>query len=167
MYRFLTCVHVLFYENISSLAPVSMNVFINSSIDTWSNIVLFICWEQNRYRCIICMVVSLCICIEIYMHVHTYVPMYVDMSMRMYHQTSNISCFLAINVLITQMYSWSIACRRCSKYIFILDSRPGFNRLDKDNCNARRETFRFWDWVRLILDVLCYIFRTRGTEVAT
>ena len=28
---------------------------------------------------------------------------------------------------------------------------PVFNRLRKDNCNTRRETFKFWDLVRLIL----------------
>ena len=29
--------------------------------------------------------------------------------------------------------SWSIACRRCSNYIFILNLTPGFNGLGKDN----------------------------------
>ena len=28
----------------------------------------------------------------------------------------------------------------------------GFNGLGKDNCKTRRETFLFWDWVRLILE---------------
>ena len=37
--------------------------------------------------------------------------------------------------------SWSIACRRCSNYIFILDLTPGFNGLHKDNCETRWETF--------------------------
>ena len=49
--------------------------------------------------------------------------------------------------------SWSIACRRCSNYILILDWTPGFNRLRKDNCKTRRETFNFWDLVWLILEV--------------
>ena len=33
------------------------------------------------------------------------------------------------------IYSWSIACRRCSNYmyIFILDLTPGFNGLDNDD----------------------------------
>ena len=52
--------------------------------------------------------------------------------------------------------SWSSACRRCSNYIFILDLPLGFNGLVKDNCNMRRETFKFWDLVWLILEVwLC------------
>ena len=34
--------------------------------------------------------------------------------------------------------SWSIACWRCSNYIFIIDLIAGFNRLGKDNCKTRR-----------------------------
>ena len=40
-------------------------------------------------------------------------------------------------------YGWSIAYRRCSNYIFILDLTPGFFGLGKDNCKTRRETFNF------------------------
>ena len=39
--------------------------------------------------------------------------------------------------------SWSIACRRCSNYIFILNLTPGFNGLGKDNYKMRREAFKF------------------------
>ena len=46
---------------------------------------------------------------------------------------------------------WNIACRRSSNYIFILDLTPGFNGLSKDNCKMRRETFKFWDLMSLIL----------------
>ena len=53
--------------------------------------------------------------------------------------------------------SWSIACRRCSNYIFILHMTLGFNVLHKNNCKPRRETFQFWDLVRLILEILRYI----------
>ena len=53
--------------------------------------------------------------------------------------------------------SWSIACRRCSNYIFILDLTPAFNGLGKDNYKTRRETFKFWDWEHLILEVLRYV----------
>ena len=61
--------------------------------------------------------------------------------------------------------SWSIACRRCSNYIFILDLIDGFNGLGKDNCRMRRETFKFRDLVRRILETLrnvrliCGLFR--------
>ena len=53
--------------------------------------------------------------------------------------------------------SWSIACRRCPNYIFILDLMPGFNRLHKDNSMTRRETFQFWNLVHLILETWRYI----------
>ena len=53
-------------------------------------------------------------------------------------------------------FSWSIACRRCSNYIFILNLTPGFNRLGKDNYKMRREAFQFSDLVRLILETLRY-----------
>ena len=49
--------------------------------------------------------------------------------------------------------SWSIACRCCSNYIFILNLTPGFNWLGKDNYKTRWEIFKFWDLVCLILDV--------------
>ena len=45
--------------------------------------------------------------------------------------------------------SWSIACRRCSNYIFILDLTPGFSGLGRDNCKTRRETFKLW--IRCVL----------------
>ena len=49
--------------------------------------------------------------------------------------------------------SWSISCRRCSIYIFILDLTPGFNGVGKDNCKTRRKTFKFWDLVWRILEI--------------
>ena len=30
---------------------------------------------------------------------------------------------------------------------------PGFNILHKDNCKTKRETFKFWDLVQLLLDI--------------
>ena len=53
--------------------------------------------------------------------------------------------------------SWSIACRRCSNYIFILHLTLGLNILLKDNCMPRRGTFMFWELVRLISMILRYI----------
>ena len=49
--------------------------------------------------------------------------------------------------------TWSIACRRCSNYMFVLNSTPGFNGLGKGNCKTREETFKFLDLVCLILEV--------------
>ena len=39
-------------------------------------------------------------------------------------------------------------------YNFILDLTPGFNGLGKDNGKMRRETFKFWDLLGLISEVL-------------
>ena len=52
--------------------------------------------------------------------------------------------------------SWSIACRRCSNYIFILDLTSGFKGLGKGDFKTRWESFKFWDLVRLILETLLY-----------
>ena len=52
--------------------------------------------------------------------------------------------------------SCSITCQCCSNYIFILDLTPGFNGLDKGNCKARQETFKFWNLVWLYLTVVYF-----------
>ena len=49
--------------------------------------------------------------------------------------------------------SWSIACRRCSNHIFILDLTPDFSGSGEDNCRTIWETFQFWDLMPLILEV--------------
>ena len=56
--------------------------------------------------------------------------------------------------LLYEESSWLTACRRCSKYIFILNLTPGFERLGNDIWQTRRKIFKFWDWVRFILKVL-------------
>ena len=73
---------------------------------------------------------------------------------RVYRQVSNIRRTLVFNSIRSLLCSWSIACRRCSNYIFILGLTPGFNILRKDYCKPRRETFKFWDLARLILETL-------------
>ena len=67
-----------------------------------------------------------------------------------------LSCITenGLSVMYLLRCSWSIACRHCSNYIFILDLTPGLNWLGKDNYKTRWETFRFWNLVRLILKVL-------------
>ena len=42
--------------------------------------------------------------------------------------------------------SWSLTCRRCSNYIFILHLTLGLNTLRKDNCKPRWKTFKFGIW---------------------
>ena len=76
-----------------------------------------------------------------------------------YHQTSNIRRTLIGNTPVVSLRcSWSIACRLCSNYIFILNLTPGCNELGKGKCKTRRETFRVWDLVRFILEVWLYIW---------
>ena len=70
-----------------------------------------------------------------------------------YHQTSDISRTIVGNKNCWLLRgSWTIACWRCSNYIFIFDLTPGFNGLGKDNCKTRRETFKFGDLVYYIFD---------------
>ena len=64
-----------------------------------------------------------------------------------YRKISNIRCTSVGNVIVDH----------CSNYIFILDLTPGLNELGKDNCKTRQETFKFWDLVQLILDILRYV----------
>ena len=60
--------------------------------------------------------------------------------------------------------SWRIACRHCSNYIFILNLTPGFNGLSEDNCTRIQETFKLWDLVWLILEVLRYLQNSKDTQ---
>ena len=59
-----------------------------------------------------------------------------------YRQTSNSSRTLVGNELLITQCNWSLACQRCSKYIFILDLTPDINGLGKDNCKMGRETLK-------------------------
>ena len=76
-----------------------------------------------------------------------------SLSRKLYRKTSNISRTLVFYCWSLRC-SWSIACRRCSNYIFILNLTPGFNGLSEDSCKKMQETFKFWDLVRPILEVL-------------
>ena len=78
-----------------------------------------------------------------------------------YSQTSNIR-HLSRQQTWSFRYSRSIACPRCCNYTFILDLTSGFNRLGKDNCKTRRETFMLWDLVCLILEVWQYIHTSQS-----
>ena len=79
-----------------------------------------------------------------------------------YCQVSNIRCTSVGNKIVHLLRcSWSIPFRRCSNYIFILDLTPGFNRLCKDNCKPRQETFNFLYSVHLILEVWLYACKTK------
>ena len=74
-----------------------------------------------------------------------------------YLQTSNISHTLVGNKIVHHSNVVGAITRRCcSNYIFILDLTPGLNGLGRDNCKARQETFKCWDFVTY----------TRGLTVA-
>ena len=73
-----------------------------------------------------------------------------------YRQFSNIRHFSSQLNFCSLRCSWSIACRHCSNYIFILNLTPGFNGLVKDNYKMRRQTFKFCDLVCLILETFSY-----------
>ena len=60
---------------------------------------------------------------------------------RIYRKVSNITHFNRQWNCWSLRCSWSMACRRCSNYIFILNLTPGFIGLGKDNRKTRRETF--------------------------
>ena len=60
--------------------------------------------------------------------------------------------------------NWRIACQHCSNYIFILNLTPGFNGLSEDNCSRIQETFKLWDLVWLILEVLWYLQNSKDTQ---
>ena len=49
-----------------------------------------------------------------------------------------------------------MACRYCSNYIFTRNLIPSLNGLGKDNYITRRETFRSWDLVPLMLELRRY-----------
>ena len=52
--------------------------------------------------------------------------------------------------------SWSIACRRCSNYSFILNLPPGLKGLGNDDFKTRWESFKYCNLVGLILEILRY-----------
>ena len=78
--------------------------------------------------------------------------------LKMYRKVSNIRRTLVGNKNCRSLRcSWSIACRRCSNYIFILDLTSGFKGFGEDSRKTVRESFKCWDLVRLILETWRYV----------
>ena len=80
-----------------------------------------------------------------------------------YRQTSNISGTLVGNKIDDRsnvVGALPVGTAQTTMYIFVLDLSPAFNGLDKDNCKTRRETFKFRELVRHILDIWGYIANT-------
>ena len=65
-----------------------------------------------------------------------------------YRKTSNISRTLLGNKIVDNSDVVG------ASPVIILNLTPGFNGLSEDNCKRIQETFKFWDLVRLILEVL-------------
>ena len=78
--------------------------------------------------------------------------------MEMYRKTSNISRTLVGNKIVDNSdvvgASPVGAAPTTSSFLTLT---PGFNGLGKDHCKRRQETFKFWDLVRLILEVLRFL----------
>ena len=84
---------------------------------------------------------------------HCWVLIVHNSNLKPFHLPSNLYYKLQRSRLLTcwsLRCSWSIACQRCSNYIFILDLTPGFNGFGKDYYMMRWETFKFWDLVHFI-----------------
>ena len=90
-------------------------------------------------------------------------PMKTPRSQYRYRRTSNLSQKLVGNRIvdhsdvdgaaaISYIYILDLTLGFNGLSMFILDLTPNFNGLGKGNCKPRRETFRFWDLVRFILE---------------
>ena len=55
----------------------------------------------------------------------------------------------------------TLIVRHSSTYRQVSNIRLGLNILRKDNCKPRWETFKFWDLVWLVLEILWYIWDFR------
>ena len=73
-----------------------------------------------------------------------------------YRQISNTRGALMGNEIVDHSYVVG-ASPGCSNYIFILDLTYGLNIMNTGNCKTRREAFKFWDLVCLILEIWQYI----------
>ena len=76
----------------------------------------------------------------------------------LHHQLYSNGLMQKRRIGVNSWCSRSIACRRCSNYIFILDLTPGFDILHKDNCKMTREAFKFGIWC-------VWYYRSDGTSL--
>ena len=74
-----------------------------------------------------------------------------------YRKTSNISRTFVCNKIVDHSDVVGVSpVGAAPTTIVVFGLTPGFNGLGKDNCKTRRETFKFWDLVRLPQEVLRY-----------
>ena len=76
------------------------------------------------------------------------------MDNKYYRQVSNIIRTLVGNKIVDHSDAVGSSPVGCSNYIFIIDLTSGFIGLGKDSYKTRRETVKFGDLVRLILEIL-------------
>ena len=83
------------------------------------------------------------------------------------HQISNIGHTFLGNKIVyhSDVAGAAPTGRRCSNYIFIIDLASGFNRLCKNCCKTRRETFKLWEVVPLILETWWYVSFTENIKL--
>ena len=63
------------------------------------------------------------------------------------HKKRSITCYQISDIIRTSIGNTIVD--HCSNNIFIFDITLGSNRLRKNNCKKRRETFELWDLMRL------------------
>ena len=95
-----------------------------------------------------------------------------DFDMFYYRQTSNISTLEGHEIVDPLDVVGASSVGAAFNYVFILELTTDLNGLGKDNCKARRGTFKFWNLVCLILEVWRYtrfIYSTsrRGSKMKT
>ena len=85
-----------------------------------------------------------------------------------YSKTSNISHTLVdIKIVDHSDVVGASPVWRCSNYIFVINLAPGFNRLGEDNHKTRWATFKFWDLVWLIVEVLWWVLTSHKAKALT
>ena len=87
-----------------------------------------------------------------------YGPLLINIPISNYRQVSNISRTLDGNQIVdhSDVVGASPVGTAPTTSSF-LDLTHGFDGLGKGNCKMRRESFKFWDLVRLILEILQYV----------
>ena len=93
----------------------------------------------------------------------------------LYIQYESCHCRVLYDTVMSQLNcwslrcSWSIACRRCSNYIFVLRLTPGFNILRKHNCKSRREIILGFgaSYIRYLLYLKLHRRSSCGNPVGT
>ena len=134
-----------------------VNIFIVSNIIyDYKNWLYLLCYHQESYHCSIeircqtLLITDLKTLLYKFYHWHSWVPF----TKLDYHQTSNMWCTLVVNKIVDHSdVVGAVMTVDAPTTSTILLTTSGFNGLGEDNCKTRWETFKFGDWVHLILEV--------------